>query len=226
MAKTIGIIGGMGPLAAADMMNKIITYTSAEIDQEHLHIIVDNNPKIPDRSAFFNKGGLSPASDITKSAQLLEKAGADILVIACNLAHYFVDAVQESINIPILNMQVETAIHIKDLGINKVGLLAVTSTVSNQLYHNALQVHDVTVIEPNADMQKRVMKGILSVKSGDLKDGTYYLEEVAKVLIDEGAEAIIAGCTEVPIVLQTTDMFRIIDATKVLAKSVIKLARE
>lgn len=125
-----------------------------------------------------------------------------------------------------MNMQVETAKYTKELGIKKVGLLAASDTINNQLYHNALNAYGITVIKPNDHMQKLVMKGIFKIKSGEFTSGTSYLEEAAQALLDEGAEAIISGCTEVPIALNKTDAFKLIDATKITANSVIKLADE
>src|SRR5205085_11559342 len=97
MQKVDGIIGGMGPLATVDLMNKIIFYTPAKKDQDHIHIIVDNYSQIPDRTTAILGKGTDPAPFIIQSAQRLENAGADFLVIACNTAHFYFNSIENSI---------------------------------------------------------------------------------------------------------------------------------
>jgi aspartate racemase len=224
MSKTVGIMGGMGPLATADLMRKIITHTPAEKDQEHLHIIVDNYPQTPDRTAAILGKGPDPTPYMIRSAQLLQRAGADFLVIACNSAHYFITAVQEAIDIPIMNMQNETARYAEESNIHKVGLLAATGTVQEKLYHKPFQTHGISVLQPEPKMQEIVMKGIFSIKGGDLDTGADCFAEAAQVLAQEGAEAIIAGCTEVPLVLHSTETLQVLDPTDILAQAVVKAA--
>lgn len=226
MSKTVGIMGGMGPLATVDMMRKIITHTPAKIDQEHLHIIVDNYPQTPDRTAAIFGEGPDPTPYMIRSAQLLQRAGAELLVIACNAAHYFATAVQQEIDIPILNMQNEAAIYVKESKIHKVGLLASKSTLQKNLYHVPFQTHGIIMLEPDHKMQENVMKGIFSIKRGDLNTGADYFTKAAQFLSQEGAEAIVAGCTEVPLVLQSTETLQIIDPTDILAQAVVKTAYE
>ncbi|ASN06056.1 cysteate racemase [Virgibacillus necropolis] len=226
MSKTIGIMGGMGPLATTDMMRKIIMQTPAKIDQEHLHIIVDNYPQIPDRMAAILGEGTDPVPYLIKSAQLLQKAGADLLVIACNSAHYFLPAVQKEIDIPILNMPNEAALYIKKLKFCKVGLVATDATLQKRLYRKPFQSLGITLLEPDPTMQARVMKGISYIKEGDLKMGTDCLEKAAYFLYQQGAEAIVAGCTEVSLVLHSTESLTVLDPTDIVTQSVVKAAFE
>jgi aspartate racemase len=104
MTKIAGIIGGMGPLSTIELLEKIFNYTPAEREQNHLRVLVDNHPQIPDRTDFIIGKGISPLPMMTESARLLQKWGADFLAIACNTAHYFYADIQKSVSIPLLNM--------------------------------------------------------------------------------------------------------------------------
>ncbi|PFN78566.1 aspartate racemase [Bacillus sp. AFS076308] len=226
MKKIVGIIGGMGPLATVDLMNKIIFYTSAKKDQDHIHIIADNYSQIPDRTTAILGKGTDPTPFIIQSAQRLENAGADFLVMACNTAHYYFKSIKKSVNIPILHMPLETAHFLHVNNIRNVGLLATDGTINTKLYQRSCQSYNINVIEPDMQMQKEVMEGIYAIKGSDLEKGRLYLSKVANKLIKRGAEAIIAGCTEIPLVIKSSQDIVIIDPTEILAKSAIKAATE
>ncbi|MGM0878964.1 MAG: aspartate/glutamate racemase family protein [Bacillota bacterium] len=226
MQKVVGIIGGMGPLATVDLMNKIIFYTPAKKDQDHIHIIVDNYSQIPDRTTAILGKGTDPTPFIIQSAQRLENAGADFLVMACNTAHFFFKSIKESVSIPILHMPLETARFLHVNNMRRVGLLATDGTINTKLYQHSCQSYDINAIEPDMQMQKEVMEGIYAIKGSDLEKGSLYLSRVADKLIKRGAEAIIAGCTEIPLVLKSSQNICIIDPTEILAKSAIKTATE
>ncbi|MFB9759818.1 aspartate/glutamate racemase family protein [Ectobacillus funiculus] len=224
MQKVVGIIGGMGPLATVDLMNKIISYTPAMKDQDHIHIIADNYSQIPDRTTAILGKGIDPTPYIVQSAQRLQNAGADFLVIACNTAHFFYEAAKRSVSTPILHMPLETARFVQENNFRKVGLLATDGTIKTQLYQNSCQSYKIDVIEPDKEMQEKVMEGIYAIKGGNLETGCLYLSTVADKLKESGAEAIIAGCTEVPLVLKSSENTCIIDPTEIAAKMVIKIA--
>ena len=139
--KTLGIIGGMGPLATADIFNKIILFTDADCDEEHIHILIDNNPKIPNRTKAILEGNDKPFDFILESARKLENIGADILLIPCNTSHVYYDRLCESVKIPIINMIEETAKHVSDMKLKKVGLLATIGTIRAKLYEKAFEAY-------------------------------------------------------------------------------------
>lgn len=224
MSKTVGIIGGMGPLATVDMLRKIIFHSPAHNDQEHLHIIVDDFPQIPDRTAAILGQGKDPIPLMIQSAKLLEDDGAELLVMACNTAHYYWEDIVSLIKTPMLNIQVETARFLRELHLHKVGLLATDGTLKSNLYQKACQKEEITILEPNAEAQKSVMKGIYEIKAGNLETGKRYLSEIAHALVTEGAEAIIAGCTEIPLILHSTENLKVIDPTEILAEAVVQRA--
>jgi aspartate racemase len=227
--KIIGILGGMGPEATIDLFYKIIKFTPAEKDQEHLRIIIDNNPKIPDRTAAILGKGEDPLPALQKTAQNLEKAGADFIVIPCNTAHYFLSSIQESVNIPVLNMIEETAKETKKRipQIKKVGLLASIGVYKSEIYHQHFKKFYIEVISPEEKDKEEIMKVIYTIKAGDLsKRVKKNILKITQKLIDKGAEAIIAGCTEIPLILKEGDVsVPLIDPTQILARVAVQKAR-
>ena len=227
--KIIGILGGMGPEATIDLFYKIIKFTPAEKDQEHLRIIIDNNPKIPDRTAAILGKGEDPLPALQETAQNLEKAGADFIVIPCNTAHYFLSSIQESVNIPVLNMIEETAKETKKRipQLKKVGLLASIGVYKSEIYHQHFKKFNIEVISPEEKGKEEVMKVIYAVKAGDLSDEIKKnILKITQKLIDKGAEAIIAGCTEIPLILKEGDVsVPLIDPTQILARIAVQKAR-
>lgn len=227
--KIIGILGGMGPEATIDLFYKIIKFSPAEKDQDHLRIIIDNNPKIPDRTAAILGKGKDPVPALQETARNLEKAGADFIVIPCNTAHYFLSSIQKSVKIPILNMIEETVKETqkKNSSIKKVGLLASIGIYRTKTYHQHFKKFNIEVISPEEKDKEEVMKVIYAVKAGDLSNGIKWnILKIAQKLIAKGAEALITGCTEVPLILKEGDVsVPIIDPTQVLAKVAVQKAR-
>ncbi len=227
--KIIGILGGMGPEATIDLFYKIIKFTPAEKDQDHLRIIIDNNPKIPDRTAAILGKGEDPLPALQETARNLERAGADFIIIPCNTAHYFLSSIQESVKIPILNMIEETVKETqkKNFSIKKVGLLASIGTYKTKIYHQHFKKFNIEVISPEEKDKEEVMKAIYAVKAGDLSEGIKIsIFKIAQKLIDKGSEALIAGCTEIPLILKEGDVsVPIIDPTRVLAETAVRKAR-
>jgi aspartate racemase len=227
--KIIGILGGMGPEATIDLFYKIIKFTPAKKDQEHLRIIIDNNPKIPDRTAAILGKGEDPLPALQETAQNLEKAGADFIVIPCNTAHYFLSSIQESVSIPVLNMIEETAKETKKRipQIKKVGLLASIGVYKSEIYHQRFKKFNIEVISPEEKDKEEIMKVIYTIKAGDLsKEVKKNILKITQKLIDKGAEAIIAGCTEIPLILKEGDVsVPLIDSTQILAKAAVQKAR-
>ena len=227
--KIIGILGGMGPEATVDLFYKIIKATDAKKDQEHLRIIIDNNPKIPDRTAAILGKGENPLPLLQKTAQNLEKAGADFLVIPCNTAHYFIPAIENSIQIPVLNMIEETLKDIKEKSpyIKKIGLLATMGICKTGLYDQYFKKYNIAGISPGGKSIAKIMEAIYAVKADKLsRDIKESMLKIAGDLINNGAEAIIAGCTEIPLILKQKDIpVPLIDPTNILAKAAVKKAR-
>lgn len=226
--KVIGILGGMGPEATADLFIKIIKGTPAEKDQEHLRVIVDNNPKIPDRTAAILGEGPNPLPEMIKTAKNLEKAGADFIIMPCITAHYYYEELKRSVKIPILNMVELTAQAINENfpKAKKAGVLGTTGTVESKLFEKSLNKIGVKVVYPSKDFQNRIMEAIYNyIKAGKIMDGKKIVVDVANHLIGLGSDLIICGCTEISLVLKNGDITKpVVDPMQILAQTAVKIA--
>lgn len=224
--KTIGILGGMGPLATADLFHKIILHTSASTDQEHLHVLIDNNTAIPDRTAALLEGGEDPLPYLLESIHVLERSGADCLAIPCNAAHCYFPRLQEETNLPILNMVELTCQTLEDAGITCAGLLAVTGTIRTEVYHRCCQKHGIQLLTPEGEQQQAVMDLIYEgIKAGAKQFESAPILSVVEGLRAQGAQTMILGCTELPLALEQYHIsFPNVDPTLELAKGAIQFA--
>jgi len=224
MNKSIGIVGGMGPLATCDLMNKIIHHTDASCDQEYARICVDCNTNIPDRTGAILHGGADPLPEMVKSAVRLQAMGADVLVMSCNTAHYFYEQICRFIDIPMLHMPLETAKCLAQQGVKKAAVLATDGTVQVGIYEKALQQMGIEPVYPNPEDQKFVMSLIYDyVKAGKPITQQAQIKAMVKRLMDDGAETMILGCTELPIVFaQMDEDLPTVDPTEVLACAAVR----
>lgn len=224
--KSIGIIGGMGPLATADLFQKITNLTQANCDQEHIHIYIDSNTAIEDRTTAILHGGASPVPQLVSSAQKLEAAGADLLIIACNTAHFYHQQIGESVSIPVLNMIEECAKSAKNQGLHCVGILATEATCKSKLYENAFARYQITPIVPSPVQQAAVTALIYDcVKAGNFNFPLQPFLEAVENFKQQGAQALLLGCTELPIAFDTFAIPGVtLNATAILAESAIRAA--
>lgn len=224
--KTVGVIGGLGPLATLDFFDRVLKRTRAVKEQEHLRLIIDNNTKIPDRNAFMRGEGPSPGPALAASAKGLEVAGAEVIVMACNTTHIWEKDIREAISVPFLSIIDETAAVVADLQPEAVGVLAVDACLKGGLYQDALKKAGVKALLLSEDSQKTFMDLIYRIKSGDTGDTVKRaMVTLARRLEAQGAEAIIAGCTEIPIVLSADDIDgELVSSTDVLVERTILFA--
>lgn len=229
--KIIGIVGGMGPESTADFFLKIIKATPVKKDQDHLRIIIDSNPKIPDRTLALLGKDKTPLEEVKRTIHNLEWAGAEIIAIPCNTMHRYYDELQNSTDIPIINMILETATYICRIfpNIKKMGLLATSGTVKAGIYHKA--INEMVIITPDEDAQKKVMNAIYGergIKAGFTQGSPRKdILEVTEAVVRGGAEAILMGCTEISLVLDQEDLsVPVIDPLQILAEVVVIKARQ
>lgn len=234
----LGIVGGIGPAATVDFMQKIVRNTPAERDQDHVRLIVDHNPQIPDRTANLVGNGTDPTLALYSACKRLEENGASAVAMPCNTAHAYVERIQASLSIPIVNMLSETVRHIHTHcpGHTKVGLLATSGTVASRVYHEATRGRSFELLVPDPEHQTLVMDTIYGregVKAG-CTDGQckQTLLKALEHLVKRGASVIILGCTELPLVLPEHPAFEVagrtvvlLDPTAILARSCVSLAR-
>lgn len=216
----------MGPLATADLFYKIILLTEASSDSEHIHILIDNNPKIPDRTEAVINGSYEPLDFMIESAQRLVQMGADILLMPCNTSHAFYNSLCKSVHIPIINMIDEVARQLSTTNLKTVGLLATDGSLYARLYENALEAYNIEAIHPSQNGQRELMEMIYNgVKAGVDKYDTYSIKDELRRMKDNGVETFILGCTELPVAFQKYGIiFPSVDPTVILAKAAINKA--
>jgi aspartate racemase len=204
----IGILGGMGPEATLNCFSRIISSTPAKTDQEHLRVIIDSNPKVPDRTAAIIAEGESPVPILVAGCRALQKAGADFIIIPCVSAHFFLDEIQQQIALPILSIfdvvsETITSVHPQ---IKTVGLMGTTGTINGGLFQKRLAVEGIEIMVADESQQSKVMEAIYDIKNSQPTRSraqiTSDLVAVADGLISKGARGIIAGCTEIPLALK------------------------
>lgn len=223
--RVVGILGGMGPEATAVFLHRLVELTPARFDQEHLKIVVVNNPKIPDRTAHIVGKGESPVPGLVEAARDLERLGADFIAIPCNTAHYFWQPIQDSVSIPVLNIVTETASRVRaELAPGQaVGVLGTRATLELGLYQKALQERGLQAICPDLREQAKVTRAIDEIKSkGDRQLAGTCLSECLEYLHSQGAEAAIYGCTELGLA-PTRNILPIFDSLEILAQSSVRM---
>ncbi len=226
--KTIGVLGGMGPWATLDFFEKILRLTPAKTDQEHLRVIIDNNPKIPDRSPAIVGTGEDPTPALVAGARTLQQAGADVIVIPCNTAHYFYERVQNAVSIPVLHIMEEVAATAREEvpTARVLGILATAAAVSSGLYARACARRGIEVVNPDPSGQQVVNRAIYGVKGGQMgPEITAGLKKIADGLVGRGAQALVLGCTELPFVLKPQDVrVPLLDSNQILARAAVRFA--
>lgn len=227
MEKIVGILGGMGPLATADFLRKLVERTPAARDQEHIPVVVYSVPQIPDRNEAILHHGPSPLAGLLQGAEVLRRAGAGCIAIPCNTAHFWADQLAGQSTLPVL--------HIADAVIGKlaasaaagatIGLLGTAGTLAAGIYQQRLARAGYRAVLPDADeIDRLLMPGIRAVKRGDLAAGGRLLADAGQALHGRGAARLILACTEIPLALAAVaapGLPHCIDATACLAEACI-----
>jgi aspartate racemase len=226
--RIIGILGGMGPEATADFYREIIRLTPAKTDQDHIPVVIYADPRVPERTQAILHRGEDPVPYLIRGAMALEKAGAGILAIPCNTAHYFLSRIGPNVSIPILNMIEETyqSIRARTGDIRRVGLLATIGTIRSGVYSEVFARHDVEVVVPEASDQECLLQAIFQVKAGSYDRARQdVFEGIGSVLVAAGAEVVILGCTEIPLGFDLSRVaYPVVNATRVLAQAAVDWA--
>lgn len=223
--KTVGVLGGLGPEATLDFYAKVLTLTPAQRDQDHLHLIIDSNPMVPNRNEAVAGTGPSPGPLLSEMAAGLEKAGADFLVMVCNAAHAYRQDIEAGVSIPFVSLIEETCEatlrRVPDL--KKVGVLGSSGCLDAGLYQDAFAARGVTALVLEGTDRELFMKLLYRIKAGDKgNEVRKTMHSLAETLIAEGAQAVVAGCTEVPLVLSDDALpCPLIDSTAVLAERTV-----
>lgn len=231
MKKVIGILGGMGPEATAYMYNLIIKNTRVEKDQDHIPVVIYSYPKIPPRTDAIDGTGPSPAPYMEEGVRVLLRAGADFIIMPCVTAHYFMPEVEQNVGFDFLSLLDEALAWAKKNvpGLKTAGIISSSGTLKSRLFHDTFAKENIDIIAPETEEQEQVMEAIFGSEgikagftSGPSKET---IVGMAKTLIERGAEAIIAGCTEVPLVLKAADIsVPFIEPMQIMAEAAIQTA--
>ena len=226
--KVVGVLGGMGPAATVDFFARVLQETHAKRDQDHLRLIIDCNPHVPDRNSA-SAGGASPASVLRGMARGLKSAGAELLVMPCNAAHAYVDDIKAATDLPFVSI-IEVTVEATRRAlpnIRRVGVLAAGACLDAGLYQNAFASHGIAVVAPGAAERDTFMRILYAIKSNDTGATVKaQMRALAEGLIANGAEAVVAGCTEVPLVLSPADIAKpLMSSTDCLVRATIAAAR-
>jgi len=223
--KSLGIIGGLGPMATAYFLELIIKMTDAKTDQEHLDIIVFDRPNVPDRTAYIlDNSKPSPLVSMGQTAKTLETLGVSQIAAPCVTSHYIYSELAACVDVPIINMLTETADYLKMAGKKKAGILATLGTISSELFQNTLTQAELEFEIPDEAHQKLVMELIYDcIKAGKPADMDKF-RAVSDYLFSKGCDSIILGCTELSVIKKNEEIgHRYLDTLEVLAKRCIEL---
>jgi aspartate racemase len=220
----IGILGGMGPEATVDLMRRIIAATPAEDDADHLHMIVDNNPKIPSRiAALIDGNGVDPAPELIRMARALEKSGATALAMPCNTAHAYAERIAAAVTIPFFNMVLLTGRRIERMVLpnRRIGILASTAVRHLRLYEETVTHLGIELVWP--DRQQAVMDIIKGVKRGDLsRRNREAFIAVAEDLLAHDVDLLLIACTELSLFARDLNQNTpVVDSLDVLSEEII-----
>jgi aspartate racemase len=226
--KTAGVLGGMGPEATVDFMAKVIVLTDADCDQDHVRMLIDHNPHVPNRQEAILRGGQDPAPVLADMAASLEAGGADFLVIPCNTAYVYKDAILAATHIPLISIIGVSIAAAKERApdADRIGLLATDGCLQSGIYQAGLEETGLTAVVPTAEELSELMSLIKTIKGGrHTGDTARGMAKLAEALAARGAGVIIAGCTEIPLVLDEGAIsVPLVSSTDALADITVKLA--
>ncbi len=224
--KTIGVLGGMGPEASSSLYSKIIKYSQykygAVQDFDYPPIIIYSLPLFG-----FDETGIVGEELVKKQliegVGKLELAGCNLIIVACNTVHSYFHEMQSAVKVPILNIIEETKKRVIEFGYKKVGLFASESTSKLKLYQKRFTDSNIEVIAPNKDQQKILNRVIENVMGGNQKtEDIIVLKDVARDYIEQGAEAIVMGCTEIPLAInQTHTDIKLFDTIEIIVQCAV-----
>jgi aspartate racemase len=224
----VGVLGGMGPEATIDLMRRVIAATPADDDADHIHLLVDQNPKVPSRiKALIEGTGPSPVDELVRMARTLEAAGATVLAIACNTAHAYAGEIAAAVSIPLLDMVVLTAEEIagRPLKHRRVGMLASTAVLQLGLYERAFQAFGIETRYPRPQEQEQVLGLIRAVKAGRATELRGAFNGLARRLLSQDIDLLVVACTELSLLVDGFDAdIPMIDSLDVLVTAIVRQA--
>jgi aspartate racemase len=217
MGKVLGVLGGMGPAATVAFLARVQALTPAEGDQDHIRILADINPKVPDR----NRQPDAADATLGQMAMRLRDAGAQVLAMPCNTAHAQAAGIRK-VGLPFIDMIAVTTAAATAGGAKKIGVLATPG--GEALYTRSLQAGGARIVRLTGPDREAFMACVYAVKRGDVGEAPRAeMRRLAAALVGAGAEVVIAGCTEVPLLLEAGEVSApLVDSAEVLAAACVK----
>ena len=213
MAKVLGVLGGMGPAATVAFLARVQALTPAQGDSDHIRVVMDLNPQVPDR----NRQPDAAETTLGQMAMRLRDAGAQVLAMPCNTAHAQAAGIRK-VGLPFIDMIAETTAAAAAGGARKIGVLATPG--GEALYARALTGKGCKIVRLSGPSREAFMACVYAVKRGDVGPAPRAeMKRLAALLVAAGAETVIAGCTEVPLLLDAADVSApLVDSAEVLAR--------
>jgi aspartate racemase len=227
MARLLGVLGGMGPMATADFFRKLIEETPADVDEQHVPVVIYSVPQIPDRVGAITHGTESPLPQMLAGMRALRKLEVGCVAIPCNTAHHWYEELQQASGLPILHIADAAVDDLRKRGgtESRVGLLCTEATIQARIYQDRLAEQGIEcVLNPPEEREQLVRYAIDAVKRGSLEDGGRFVERAATLLLERGVKHVILGCTELPVALdsiRSAVCARCVDATRALARECV-----
>ena len=221
---TLGILGGLGPAASSYFHDMLVRLRPATRDQDHPDLLIYSKASIPDRSACLLGRGESPLPALTEGIALLERAGVGVIAVPCATAHHWYPEMRAAASVPVLNMLELTVKALRKQGVTKAALLATEGSYVSGAFAAALEREGVAPLLPDSEGRSALMDVIYGIKSGNMP-GVEALEALSAPLIEQGAQRVILGCTELSLFAQTGLPGIYIDAMQVLAEELLRYRR-
>ncbi len=215
----LGVLGGLGPMSTFYFCELLTAHTSATCDADHIDMLISSRASTPDRTAFIlGTSTDDPLPVMKREAERLTGAGAELLVIPCNTAHYFYDGLRASCSVPVLNIIEETVLHLHRNGVQRFGLLATEGTRASGAYRRFSDPLGMTCVEPTAEEQAQIMQIIYGcIKQNRPIDWNAFFS-VTDAMRVRGCERLVLGCTELSLLKRAgLDEGVFVDSLEVLA---------
>jgi len=218
MSQILGILGGMGPVATTAFMARVQALTPAKRDEDHIRMLVDLNPHVPNRHTAAEAAGKT----LGEMAARLRDAGAQVLCMPCNTAHAHAGAIRAA-GLPFIDMIGATVEAVGQTGAARIGVLATPG--GEALYAEALEAAGLQIVRLEGADREAFMSAVFAVKGGDDGEGPRgEMRRLAEALVEAGAGAVIAGCTEVPLLLRAEEVsVPLVDSAEVLAAECVRV---
>lgn len=219
----LGILGGLGPMSGVYFCETLTAHTKADCDGEHINFLLSSRADTPDRSSFIlGSSTEDPAPVMIREARRLEDAGADLIAIPCNTAHYFYKRICESVKIPIINIIDETAAFCQHEGLKRVGVLATEGTIASRAYSDIFNARGIEIEPLKRDEQALVTEIIFGQIKKGLPPNIQEFLSLCNELTARGCERLILGCTELSLIKKSYSLGdRFIDSLELLALAAI-----